>query len=240
MDFESRVELAYRTVLEPGDFALDIGAHRGRHTVPMAQTVGVEGRIWAFEPLPTARLELHSALENARGAGGLADVHVRPEALSHRTGFSPYVFVSNWPEYSGLRERVYDAEVELKSLQVQTLRLDDALEGEPRIRLIKVDAEGGEYDILRGGAGRLASDRPVILFEFGDHGITGYPEVTSALMAELLIAADFDLFDILGRPLDREAFVRSSDEQSVWDYAAVPTEAGDVRDRLLEALTRAS
>ena len=104
---------------------------------------------------------------------------------------------------------------------------------------IKIDAEGGEHDIVRGARQVLRRDRPVVLFEMGDNALVNYPHVTSAGMAEQLTALDYRLLDILGRPLDPEAFVASCAEQSVWDYAAVPAEQTSTFDALREALAAA-
>jgi len=42
-----------RTILKPGDSAVDVGGHIGFFTMHMAAAVGPEGRVYAFEPLET-------------------------------------------------------------------------------------------------------------------------------------------------------------------------------------------
>ncbi|MCA9199103.1 MAG: FkbM family methyltransferase, partial [Planctomycetales bacterium] len=41
-----------REFINPGDVALDIGAHSGDSTLPMALAAGRTGRVFAFEPNP--------------------------------------------------------------------------------------------------------------------------------------------------------------------------------------------
>ena len=41
-----------RTFLRPGDVAIDIGAHTGDSTIPIALAVGPAGRVLALEPNP--------------------------------------------------------------------------------------------------------------------------------------------------------------------------------------------
>jgi hypothetical protein len=41
-----------RTFLRPGDVAIDIGAHTGDSTLPMALAVGSAGHVLALEPNP--------------------------------------------------------------------------------------------------------------------------------------------------------------------------------------------
>jgi FkbM family methyltransferase len=43
---------ALRAFLRPGDVAIDIGAHTGDSTVPIALAVGAEGAVFALEPNP--------------------------------------------------------------------------------------------------------------------------------------------------------------------------------------------
>jgi len=43
---------AFRTLLREGDVALDIGAHTGDSTMPMALAVGPRGAVFALEPNP--------------------------------------------------------------------------------------------------------------------------------------------------------------------------------------------
>eukprot|EP01062_Namystynia_karyoxenos_P030560 TRINITY_DN2280_c0_g1_i6.p1 TRINITY_DN2280_c0_g1~~TRINITY_DN2280_c0_g1_i6.p1 ORF type:complete len:412 (+),score=84.97 TRINITY_DN2280_c0_g1_i6:68-1303(+) len=45
------------------------------------------------------------------------------------------------------------------AVRVGTARLDDALGGEPRVDLLKVDVQGAEWEVLRGAAGLLRSGR---------------------------------------------------------------------------------
>ena len=63
IDYEAIIEEVYEGVLRPGDVAIDIGAHCGRHTIPLAKRVGAAGKVIAVEPLPMCRTELRRRLE---------------------------------------------------------------------------------------------------------------------------------------------------------------------------------
>src|SRR5579864_4643472 len=57
-----------RSVVRPGDTALDVGAHVGFFTVQMAEAVGPGGRVYAFEPFDSnADLLERSVAENRFG-----------------------------------------------------------------------------------------------------------------------------------------------------------------------------
>jgi 2-polyprenyl-3-methyl-5-hydroxy-6-metoxy-1,4-benzoquinol methylase len=49
----SEAEIAlWRQIIKPGWTVLDVGANIGALTLPMAQLVGVKGRVFVFEPQP--------------------------------------------------------------------------------------------------------------------------------------------------------------------------------------------
>ena len=100
---------------------------------------------------------------------------------------------------------------------------------------MKIDVEGGEYDVVRGARVTLLGHRPVVSFEFGQssyarYGISGFD------MARLWTELGYTLFDIRGRRLGAEAFAASAIHQEVWDYLAVPQERASAAASLRDAL----
>src|SRR5262245_37742493 len=164
--YEQLVQLCYEALLGDGDVAVDVGAHNGRHSIPMARCVWPAGRVLAFEPLPMCRETI--ARKVAEQHPELApNLTVYPYALGDFLGETEYVVAKDLPDYSGLRERYYDRPTRLERIPVQVKRLDDVCLDLPSLRYIKVDAEGGEYHILKGAVGCLRKFRPVVGFEFG-------------------------------------------------------------------------
>ena len=144
-----------RRLLRPGMRVVDIGANYGTYSLAMGQAVAPEGRVWAYEPASaTARYLRETIARN-----GLANVEMMQSALSDRTG-------------SG-RLRL-DAQVELNRLvtdgdgeevRLTTLDVESGLRTWGRIDFIKIDAEGGELDIVRGGESFFAEQSPLVMFE---------------------------------------------------------------------------
>ena len=66
MNFEQLLENFYTSLDLDGKIVIDIGAHSGRHTLPLAQLVGEKGAVLAFEPLPDIRKLLEVNLGNAK------------------------------------------------------------------------------------------------------------------------------------------------------------------------------
>src|SRR6476661_6336196 len=96
-DFEMLLERFYLSVLHSGDVAVDVGAHSGRHTLPMLRAVAPRGRVSAFEPLPAAREELQRRVDNEPAANGRVTVH--PFALSDHEGVEEFVVAVDLPGY---------------------------------------------------------------------------------------------------------------------------------------------
>ena len=56
--WESDLSLILTQYARPGTVALDIGSHIGTHTLTLANAVGKEGKVFAFEPQPKTFREL--------------------------------------------------------------------------------------------------------------------------------------------------------------------------------------
>ena len=221
IDYEQLLEGFYTTLLRPGDVVVDVGAHTGRHTLPMIRAVAPGGQVFAFEPLPMARAQLERSIAD-RGPG----VTVFPYALADREGTDEFVVALDLPAYSGLKTRIYDAPTRLERISVEVRTLDGVLAGQRSVRYVKIDAEGGELGILRGATSMLARQRPVVSFEFGANSLASYG-ISVRDMAEFWSGKAYVLHDILGNPLDAGEFERSAVTQNVWDYLATPAEIAD-------------
>ena len=234
MDHEARAHRAYEAILRPGDVAIDVGAHVGDHTLPMARRVMPSGIVYAFEPLPVCRQTLRANLDREPALKTV--VRLFDVALGASAGTAPFVVAEDALAYSGLRERVYDVPTRIKRISVEVRRLDDVLPALSALRYIKIDAEGGELHALRGGQALLERHRPVVEFEFGANSIAEYG-ITSSDMGAFWLDRGYVLFDVLARSLGTlDDFVASATEQEVWDYVAIPAERSELVDAVLEAL----
>ncbi len=150
--YEAGVQSVLARCVRPGQVILDIGAHLGFFTLLASRLVGESGRVIALEPDPvmTERLRSNISLNEA------ANVTTLQEAVGESVSslrFSP----GEGAGTGRLDQR--------GSLVVPVTTLDELARrfGEPQ--LLKVDVEGGELDVLRGGWATLKRARPVLIIE---------------------------------------------------------------------------
>src|SRR3984957_14742766 len=71
-----------RRLLQPGQKVIDIGANYGTYTLPMAQKVGANGHVWAFEPSSSTAQFLAQGI----AANGFTQVTLVQKAVSSAPG----------------------------------------------------------------------------------------------------------------------------------------------------------
>lgn len=138
---------------------IDVGCHKGE-ILNLMLKFSPEGKHYGFEPIPYLFKELENTYKNT--------ANIFPYALSDRNGVSTFQFVKNAPAYSGLKRRRYDIQnPEIEEIQVELRTLDQIVPENEKIQLIKIDVEGGEFDVLKGAQKLLLKNKPVIIFECG-------------------------------------------------------------------------
>lgn len=143
----------------PGDLAVDVGAHYGCYTLPLARIVAEEGEVVAVEPARHARqvLARNLRINNAH------NVRVLPVAAGHKAARATLHLHTDRSRAS-LRDTPFAEEAGTDSVEV--VRLDDVLSPDRPVSFIKFDVEGYEVRALEGSATILTRDRPVVVFEY--------------------------------------------------------------------------
>jgi len=159
---EAEMELMRRT-LRQGDIVVDIGAHIGFFTMQMGALVGPRGCVYAFEPLDAnADLLERSIAENRFGDR----VIFQRAAVGAVSGSGMLTFPRETLNTGGaylLRDGTPPLAANLKQ-SVPVVCLDDTVTERP-VRMIKMDVEGAEPQVLRGARRLLREDRPIVLSE---------------------------------------------------------------------------
>jgi len=119
----------------------DVGACRGWYTVLAGKLVGSEGHVYTFEP------RNFQVLWRVCLLSGLRNLTLYKLALSDRDGIER-MYLSEYPSMHSIVLRRGSSVVGVKSIRLDTLVSSGAI---PRLDLVKVDVEGAELKILRGG-----------------------------------------------------------------------------------------
>jgi FkbM family methyltransferase len=164
--FESEVDL-FRQVCQPGNVVVDAGANIGTHTLALSEIVGPTGRVFAIEP---QRLVFQMLCANV-ALNGLTNVECRRAALGdHEAELllgdpDPHQEIN----FGGVSLSQIPGAIPTPLLTLDNLRL-------PHVRLIKIDVEGMELDVLRGAQATLKAHQPILYME------NNQPEKSEALL----------------------------------------------------------
>lgn len=150
----------YRQFLRPGDLAFDIGAHVGNRTLALRRA---GARVVAIEPqrlfhrflrttLPRDVTLIHGALGARCGTAAIAVSRLHPTVSSLRPDIATSIGRS-----AGFTHVAWDARE-----RIAVTTLDGLIARHGRPRLVKIDVEGYEAEVLAG----LGHALPVVAFEY--------------------------------------------------------------------------
>lgn len=194
-----------RAELRAGDTFIDVGAHVGLHSL-VASTRLAElggGATVAFEPTPDSAANLRR-----NSARNRLDIALHEVALGSRSSRMPMFGDSNWGIHDAGVRSLHGAGPVVHTVDVVAFDDWNARHSLSRIDLIKIDAEGAEYDVITGMSGALQSYRPrCIVMELKDSVLHRAGTTRSdlmSLMTELGYRPD-------GAPFERNQVFRPDD-----------------------------
>jgi FkbM family methyltransferase len=151
---EGEIDL-FRQLLRRGDVAVDVGANIGALTIGMARLVGPEGAVLAYEP----QRVIFDILSHNLRLNGLGNVIAHQRAVGSAGGTTrvPPLDYRQTNNFGGVALGGAQGEdVEVVSLDSLAL---------PRLRLLKVDVEGMEADVVAGARATIARLQPALYIE---------------------------------------------------------------------------
>lgn len=147
----------------PGATVVDVGASWGLFTYHLARRVGKSGQVYSFEPHPA------NAPMLGKLAGARPHVRFSPSAVSDVAGHArlqvPRQQTRLVTAQASLSHGFDGQGVDVETIDVPTVRLDDAIGPSARVDFVKIDVEGHELSVLRGGASLFRRCHPSILIE---------------------------------------------------------------------------
>lgn len=203
--FERRTVAAYARLVRPGMTVLDIGANVGAHTLPLARLVGPTGRVVAVEPTDWAVERLRNNLALNGDLAAVVDVH-QAMLVARTDDVLADTLYSSWPLHG--RDVHPKLRAQPKSTSgARAVMLDQlvASAGIGRVDFVKLDVDGHEGAVLRGGIETFKRDRPAIVLELSPYILAEAGDSFEAMLA-LLYEYGYRLYELTSRrPLAREA-----------------------------------
>lgn len=191
--YERMTSLVMSHLMRSGDIAMDIGANIGFFSLLLAQKAGIDGHIYAFEPIPSVQAELDQNINLNK----LSNITVIQAAVTDQDGeLTIYEGPSDHRGISSLRP-LHNAR---NTLLIRGMRLDNHFLSLPSLRLIKIDVEGAEQLALSGMAEIIARHHPYIILEFTDSYLSNFGGSASSLESWLL-ERDYSLYRITNEGL---------------------------------------
>jgi FkbM family methyltransferase len=170
--------------LNKGDVFFDAGAHFGFYSLLASSLVGSAGKVLSVEASPTTFQVLK---ENIGTEKNILSFHC---VLGSKQGAVTFFeFPVRYAEYNSVSVKQYENEKWFLANRPSEKKIDamtvDSILQQSGLRpaVIKIDVEGGEWEVIKGLQTFLSQHNPVIVMEF----VTGNPENSPYVLAEKLL-----------------------------------------------------
>ena len=164
--------------ITPGMTAIDVGAHIGLISVIIGKQVSPHGKVFSCEPTPSTFRLLKKTVEINKMSGIVQPIN---KAVSEKTGkdffYVTDIEASNSNSMSNNRRTLgTETKIEVQVVSIDDLAKESSLE---KIDLIKIDAEGTEYSVLKGASAVIDKWHPKIILALHPDSIKNFGDTLS-------------------------------------------------------------
>ena len=158
----------FKKFLNEGDLAIDIGANIGHMTTQIALASGKNGITLAFDPNPFV---FEILLKNAKLNTDLTNIHPFNYAISEQEEYFYYNSSEASFNNGGIskekrsRHGKYALDTKIKGIRLEDFILKSYSESISNIKLIKIDTEGYDKEIIKSISNLLVKYKPVVITE---------------------------------------------------------------------------
>lgn len=213
-----------------GTTVIDIGANIGEWSLPMARSIGEEGRLISFEPIPY----LCDSVNKTFRINGIFHARCFPIAISNKIGNAKLFMNCGKEEILNIGASSIEGPPSENSttIEVQTATLDEfiSIHKVDRISFIKIDVEGHEYAVIEGAVQTLSTHRPVLTIEVGNES-----SEKRELISDILKRLNYEMIGIVADhgiiPADYENLIKfnypfSTEKGRVVNVLFIPVQEG--------------
>jgi len=181
-------ELLYKYLPDDSVF-LDVGANIGYHSLYIA-SLNPKVTTICFEPHPKiCQLLIQNVLIN-----NFTNIIVHNQAVGNATQTLDFYMQTQSSYNMGLSSIFYDKYIgdDYEKISVNVVTLDSFLNEQlkSKVRVIKIDVQGSEYQVLQGAVNLISQFRPIITFE---HHIFG-PGLQPELQDLIQLLPDYNVY----------------------------------------------
>lgn len=204
--------------LKPGDLAVDIGGNVGHMTIAMSLAAGREGRVVSFDPNPFVYDIL---VKNAGLNPGLTRIDTFPYAIADHEGEFYYNSSEASFNNGGISEDTnsrhgrFALDHKIKGIKLESLLEEKYPEELGKLRLIKIDTEGYDKEIIRSIRPILQKYRPTVITEvFKNNDASARAE-----QFELLSSCGYTMYYFSDFVADAEVIrIENKDQMMQWKH----------------------
>ena len=191
---------------------LDIGANIGYHSLFMASYSKGQEKIYTFEPIK----RLHHQLEKSIAVNNFSNITSYNIALGDCDRDSQTIYIRE-ENIGGSSLLIYPnlEYVNVKETEKVNIRsLDKFFKEDFKVNLIKIDVEGYEYEVLKGGSKLLENNHPTLVIEFSPYFyVQDYANKPFDLIF-FLENLGYSFFTLLEEPLDLLLWMKENKSNS--------------------------
>ena len=152
--WEKKLYDIYKNILKHEDIAIDVGGYIDSHSLPMSRFCN---KVFVFEP----NAELHKCIEQNIELNHIDNIILSNSAIGLESK------VVKFFERDDGTSRISNRDILGRPKEINTYSLDNSINilDSEIIKLIKIDVEGHEYEVLEGAKNIIEKHKPQILIE---------------------------------------------------------------------------
>ncbi len=160
-----------QSALCPNSTVFDVGANIGLMSIPLLASES-SLNVVSFEPSPHNVAHLQ---RTAAGSGFRDRWEVITSALSDHEGEAEFHCATpDLGAFDGLADTGRTGGTTAVRVHLSTLDIEWQRRGRPTVSAVKIDVEGAELGVLKGGAACIASSRPLLLVEWNASNLRSF------------------------------------------------------------------
>ncbi len=189
--------------LNTGETFLDIGANIGYHSLFLSAYFKNDLKIYAFEPIKSLYAQFNESIKLNK----FYNISLLQFAVSNKRDNKKVLYIRedniggsslySYPKINFFKTRQKEI--------VEVVNLDSFFDNNFKINLIKLDVEGNELEVIKGGLSLIKKNKPFIVLEFSPiFYVQDYKEKSIELL-NLLKDLGYKLFTLDEKPFDFES-----------------------------------